>query len=158
MGTSGTENRRTHRQRRNRQGCFRLRCTAFQSFQIPDIGFSQILFQNPPDRLHGVFTGGLHFPCKLALYFQRQMVPAAKKQQLLFQNRIQFLHSHHLVQSFCEFQKQTLWHGIGGGYLKHPCSSVSVQGFHDKLIADAMSDDALDRVSLFPMQQIEPVA
>lgn len=25
-------------------------------------------------------------------------------------------------------------------------------------IADAMSDDALDRVSLFPMQQIEPVA
>ena len=85
-------------------------------------------------------------------------MPAAKKKQLLFQNRIQFLHSHHLVQSFCEFQKQTLRHGIGGGYLKHPCSSVSVQGFHDKPVADAMSDDALDRVSLFPMQQVEPVA
>ena len=75
-------------------------------------------------------------------------MPAAKKQQLLFQNRIQFLHSHHLVQSFSEFQKQTLWHGIGGGYLKHPCSSVSVQGFHDKLIADAMSDDAVSYTHL----------
>ena len=76
---------------------------------------------------------------------------AAEKQHLLFQNRIQFLHSHHLIQPFCELQKQTLRHGIGSGYLKHSRSFVPVQSFHDKLVADAMSEDALDRVSLFPM-------
>ena len=156
MGTSCAEDRRTHRQRRNRQGyfrlrCSRIRCTVLQSFQILDIGFSQIRLQDPSDRLHGILTRGLNLPCKLALHFQRQVMSAAEKQHLLFQNRIQFLHSHHLIQPFCELQKQTLRHGIGSGYLKHSRSFVPVQSFHDKLVANAMSEDALDRVSLFPM-------
>ena len=126
-------------------------------FQVFYVRTAQICLQHISNRFHTVLTRALDIPCQLPPDIHIQMVLSAQKQKFLLQHRIQFLHCHDLLKAVHKLQHQLLRHGVGGGDLEDTDPLIAVQGFHHRLIVDAVGDNPLSRFLILPVQQIEPI-